>query len=428
MSFLPRPLLAVLAAVVLAGAIVFDASVRVAFSTNPPSGAIVAGSSYGPDGREVAFWTDWRERPEIWAVSTVDGALRPIVDGLADPAWSPTGSWIAFESFEAGNWNIWLVRPDGTGLTQLTQSSTNRTRDSQPAWSPDGKQIVFASNRDRSVGFWIINVDGTGLRSVINPDRPRPWGRPSFSPDGTQIVLSELSCSKAGGRGYLCAGSHLLIVNADGSGLRQLTTEGFGDANPSWGARGILFDSNRLGQGIKMIQPDGTGLQVIPNTVASIEPTWAPDGNKFAFFHDFGIHEFNFLNGSIRPLVEIKGFLTPIDIMPGVSSKTISLKETGRIRVAILPAPAGRRPLPAFDPVNHLSKTFLTFGRTGDERSLDSCGVEGANVVCQFKTALAGFKPGDTRGILRAWKVNRTPEGKEFSVPVEGRGALQIVP
>src|SRR2546426_1540353 len=427
MSFLPRPLLAVFAAVVLAGAIVFGASVRVAFSTNPPSGAIVAGSSYGPDGREVAFWTDWRERPEIWAVSTVDGALRPIVDGLADPAWSPTGSWIAFESFEAGNSNIWLVRPDGTGLTQLTQSSTNRTRDSQPAWSPDGKQIVFASNRDRSVGFWIINVDGTGLRSVISPDRPRPWGRPSFSPDGTQIVLSELNCSK-GGAGYSCAGSHLLIVNTDGTSLRQLTTEGFGDANPSWGARGILFDSNRLGQGIKMIQPDGTGLQVIPNTVASIKPTWAPDGNKFAFFHDFGIHEFNFLNGSFRPLVEIKGFLTPIDIMPGVSSKTISLKETGRIRVAILPAPAGRRPLPAFDPVSHLSRTFLTFGRTGDERSLDSCSVEGANVVCQFKTALAGFQPGDTRGILRARKVNRTPDGKEFSVPVEGRGTLQVAP
>ena len=89
MSFLLRPLLAVLAAVVLAGAIVFDASVRVAFSTNPPSGAIVAGSSYGPDGREVAFWTDWRERPEIWAVSTVDGALQPIVDGLADPRGLP---------------------------------------------------------------------------------------------------------------------------------------------------------------------------------------------------------------------------------------------------------------------------------------------------------------------------------------------------
>src|SRR5439155_11824855 len=112
MSFLPRPLLAVFAAVVLAGAIVFGASVRVAFSTNPPSGAIVAGSSYGPDGREVAFWTDWRERPEIWAVSTVDGGLRPIADGL-DPAWSPAGSWIAFASTAAGGSNILLVRPDG---------------------------------------------------------------------------------------------------------------------------------------------------------------------------------------------------------------------------------------------------------------------------------------------------------------------------
>src|SRR5438552_6049606 len=109
MSFLLRPLLAVLAAVVLAGAIVFDASVRVAFSTNPPSGAIVAGSSYGPDGREVAFWTDWRERPEIWTVSTVDGGLRPNADGL-DQAGTPTGSLLDFESFKSGDCHIWLVR------------------------------------------------------------------------------------------------------------------------------------------------------------------------------------------------------------------------------------------------------------------------------------------------------------------------------
>ena len=426
MSFLPRPLLAVFAAVVLAGAIVFDASVRVAFSTNPPyAGPKVAGSSYAPDGREVAFWTDWRERPEIWAVSTVDGGLRPIADGLS-PAWSPAGSWIAFASTAAGGSNIWLVRPDGSDLTQLTPSTAGRTNDIRPVWSPDGKQIAFSSYRDGTGGCWVIDVNGTGLRRAT-ANSPRGWCGSNFSPDGRKIVLSELNCSKVG-PGKLCQGSHLVIMNADGTGLRQLTTEGFSDANPSWGPRGILFDSNRLGQGIKMIQPDGTGLQVIPNTVGSIKPTWAPDGNKFALFHGFGIHEFDFLNGKVRRLVEIKGFLIPIDIMPGVSSKTISLKETGRIRVAILPAPAGRRPLPAFDPVNHLSRTFLTFGRTGDERSLDSCSVEGANVVCQFKTALAGFQPGDTRGILRARKVNRTPDGKEFSVPVEGRGTLQVAP
>lgn len=244
MNVRSRCFLAALAGGMLASAIVLDASMRVGLSSPQYAGPIVTQPSYAPDGREVAFWTDWRGRSEIWAVSTVDGRLRPIVDGI-EPAWSPNGSWIAIVSSRGGN-NIWLVRPDGSGLAQLTQSTTSLTRDDQPAWSPDGTQIAFISNRAGTGGIWITDVKGTGLRRITNPNLPRSWSRPRFSPDGRQIVLSEDVCSKAGA-GYLCEGSHLLIMNADGTGLQQLTTDGFDDSNPSWGPRGILFDSNRFG-------------------------------------------------------------------------------------------------------------------------------------------------------------------------------------
>jgi hypothetical protein len=126
--------------------------------------------------------------------------------------------------------------------------------------------------------------------------------------------------------------------------------------------------------------------------------------------------------------VRIAGFWIPIDILPGVSSKTISLKDTERIRVAILPAPArpSQPPLAGFDPVKQLGGAHLTFGRTGGEQSLDSCTQGGANLVCQFKTAQTGFRPGDTFGIL--WVREVTPEGQEIGINFEGRGALQIVP
>ena len=169
-----------------------------------------------------------------------------------------------------------------------------------------------------------------------------------------------------------------------------------------------------------MIQPDGTGLRAIPNAFGA-KPTWSSDGTKFAFLGGASIDEFNFLNGTVRTLVEITGFSIPIEIMPQLSPKVVSLRETGRIRVAIVPAPE-------FAPVHQLDQTSLKFGRTGREQSLDSCSVDGVNLVCQFKTALTGFQPGDAIGILRATKVIRTLEGQEFRTPLEGRGAVQIVP
>jgi len=170
-----------------------------------------------------------------------------------------------------------------------------------------------------------------------------------------------------------------------------------------------------------MVRPDGSGLEAILDAIGS-KPTWSSEGTKFAFSDD-GIEEFNLLTGMIRPLVQLKGYFIPIEIMPGVSPKVISLKTTGKVRVAIPSAPVGLPLLAGFDPVNQLDQTSLTFGRTGDEQSLDSCAADRMNLVCQFKTALTGFLPGDTDGILRVSRV--MSNGR---MPLEGRAAVQIAP
>ena len=408
--------------------------------------------SYAPDGREVAFNTFWPGGLEIFAVATIDGRLRPLVkEGVREsptriavhPAWSPDGKWIAFatEIASGARSNIWLVHPDGSGLTQLTRGPTH---DDEPAWSPDGRQVAFTATVDLMydrTDIWVINTDGSGLRRVTKS--PQSWvanlensaNHPSYSPDGNRIVFSQGSSPEVMGS---CGGNKLVIINTDGTGTMQLTsgpaepeTSRVFDWYPSWSRQGILFTSRRCGSKnqIMLIQPNGTGLHAVAK-VEGWEPTWSPDNTKFAFVRageyvynvsGSGVYEFNFSTSAIRALVQIRGFSTDIDIMPGPSPKVISLRDTALIRVTILSRPD-------FDPAQQVDQTSITFGRTGDEHSLASCAAERTNLMCNFKTALTGFRPGDTQGILRLVAVHTYSNGSSARIHFEGRGAIQIAP
>jgi Tol biopolymer transport system component len=125
-------------------------------STGGEAGVIGNGEypTWGPDGK-LAF--------KGW-VSTGVGLRRansdltdvkPVTDQDTDtaPAVSPDGTQIAFMSRRDGNWNIYVVRNDGTGLKQMTDDPAE---DGLPVWSPDGKVIAFVSNRGGPWAVWAI--------------------------------------------------------------------------------------------------------------------------------------------------------------------------------------------------------------------------------------------------------------------------------
>jgi imidazolonepropionase-like amidohydrolase/Tol biopolymer transport system component len=93
-----------------------------------------------PDGTRILFDL----LGDIYTLRLEGGkATRVIGGGISwdiDPRWSPDGKQIVFLSDRDGSQNVWLARPDGSGLRALTKT-TNRIYVS-PAWAPDGKSVV----------------------------------------------------------------------------------------------------------------------------------------------------------------------------------------------------------------------------------------------------------------------------------------------
>jgi Tol biopolymer transport system component len=92
--------------------------------------------------------------------------IQPItnVDEDTAPAISPDGSQVVFMSQREGNWEVYLVNADGSGLQRLTDDPAS---DGLPTWSPDGNAIAFVSNRGGPWAVWAMTPDGSGQRQLF---------------------------------------------------------------------------------------------------------------------------------------------------------------------------------------------------------------------------------------------------------------------
>lgn len=269
--------------------------------------------------------------------------LTPASREFLQPVWSPTGEWIALTGARYNG--IWLVKPEGTGLQQLT---TDPAAGYKMKWSPDGKMLVgraakFENQRrynaikiyeiltkqarvlsdfrtlmpglpqwsngnqqvalfaNRGLEFFavpqnpVLQAQGTSKRPLVFASEQGlvvlPAGavkQRTLQPLSGEVINAALSFDDSK-IAFEMANGHLYICKIDGSALLDL---GRGE-RPQWSPDGskIAFlissdDGHRLlGADIYVIRADGAGKTNLTNSSGRFEMncTWAPDGKRLAF-------------------------------------------------------------------------------------------------------------------------------------------------
>jgi hypothetical protein len=135
-------------------------------------GGVVLGQapSWLPDGR-ILYSGCFREGCGILVMNNDGTFPQQIAAGSneTNPESSPDGQHVAFMSQRDGNWEIYVVGLDGSGLQRLTRNPAN---DGLPTWSPDGSHIAFVSDRDGPWAVWVMRPDGSDQRSLFGIGGP----------------------------------------------------------------------------------------------------------------------------------------------------------------------------------------------------------------------------------------------------------------
>ncbi len=140
-----------------------------------------------------------------------------------------------------GDWEIFSMKPDGSGLTQLT---SNAVQDRGPTGSPDGEKIAFFSNRDPAAegnhDIYVMDADGSDQTSVTEGSARDLF--PAWSPDGRRIAF-ETQRDKGT---FTDANSEIYAMDANGRNPINLTHDPIAlDSTPAWSPNGrkIAFRS-----------------------------------------------------------------------------------------------------------------------------------------------------------------------------------------
>ena len=190
-------------------------------------------------------------------------------------AKAPTTPKILFTSARDGNYEVYLMNPDGTEQVNLTQ---HRANDLQAVWSPTGEQILFVSNRRdlRPRGardLYLMAPDGSNVRSVFKR-KIETWRiSPTWSPDGKQIAYTNVNWD---------AREFLIYIATLGEQEEELFMNG---SDPAWSPDGTEIACSVDGRVTLVNIHTRKQERLLPKKAMFWQnhPSWSATGDKLAF-------------------------------------------------------------------------------------------------------------------------------------------------
>ncbi|MFZ5903228.1 MAG: protein kinase domain-containing protein [Chloroflexota bacterium] len=203
-------------------------------------------------------------------IMNADGSdFNQLTDNGANNGWpsfSPDGSMILFSSNKSGTWQIYSMASSGGSLRQLTFGADDAFG---PDMSPNG-QIVYKIGTPEADSIWVMNSDGSGAYHVYG----NGWD-PVWSPDGSKILFASGEFNSA----------QLYIINANGSGLMQLTNMANIRGRSDWSIQNLIafYAGPSWQRNLYIIGSDGSNLTQLTNGGNSQAPSFSPDGEWIVF-------------------------------------------------------------------------------------------------------------------------------------------------
>jgi predicted Ser/Thr protein kinase len=231
-----------------------------------------------PDGKRIALVVE-AETYDVWILDTERDSLTRLSFGKDDgsPVWSPDGTRVAFNSSQAGAYNLYVRQSDGSGREE--RLTLDQDTSSPTSYTPDQKGLIFWKTRAGVPEIWLYSFEkGAAPRPLLQgPFRhPGAW----LSPDGRWLAYLSDESGKV----------ELYVTAFPGPGGKwQISTDGADSARWGRDGREIFYRKDK-----KLFQ---VAIATTPAFSASrpellfegeYEPGWdvTPDGKRFLMVKD----------------------------------------------------------------------------------------------------------------------------------------------